>query len=90
MLFEHEHEHANQFAAIITIAPKIGCGRDTLRRWVKQSDIDNGRKDGQTFDARAPPVPETLIWRRIVPTEMPLLAPRSMLFGKRTMKSRAF
>lgn len=36
-----------------TIAPKIGCGRDTLRRWVKQSDIDSGRKDGQTTDERA-------------------------------------
>ena len=53
MIFEHEHEYANQSAAIIAIAPKIGCGRDTLRRWVKQSDIDSGRKDGQTSDDRA-------------------------------------
>ena len=37
----------------MAIAPKIGCGRDTLRRWVKQSDIDSGRKDGQTSDERA-------------------------------------
>jgi len=66
MVFEHEHEYANQSAAVMAIhctavvclqttrgAPKIGCGRDTLRRWVKQSDIDNGRKDGQTSDDRA-------------------------------------
>jgi transposase-like protein len=53
MIFEHEHEYANQSAAIMAIAPKIGCFRDTLRRWVKQSDIDNGRKDGQTCDERA-------------------------------------
>ena len=53
MVFEHEHEYANQSAAIMAIAPKIGCGRDTLRRWVKQSDIDSGRKDGQTSDERA-------------------------------------
>ncbi|VAW20481.1 4-carboxymuconolactone decarboxylase [hydrothermal vent metagenome] len=53
MIFEHEHEYANQSAAIIAIAPKIGCGRDTLRRWVKQSDIDSGRKDDQTSDDRA-------------------------------------
>ena len=52
MIFEHEHEYANQSAAIMAIAPKIGCGRDTLRRWVKQSDIDNGRKEGQTSDVR--------------------------------------
>ena len=55
MIFEHEHEYeyANQSAAIMAIAPKIGCGRDTLRRWVKQSDIDSGRKEGQTSDERA-------------------------------------
>jgi transposase len=53
MIFEHEHEYANQSAAIMAIAPKIGCGRDTLRRWVKQSDIDSGRKDGQTSEDRA-------------------------------------
>jgi transposase len=55
MIFEHEHEYeyANQSAAIMAIAPKIGCGRETLRRWVKQSDIDSGRKEGQTSDERA-------------------------------------
>lgn len=58
MIFEHEHEYANQSATIMAIAPKIGCGRDTLRRWVceftvKQSDIDNGREDGKTSDERA-------------------------------------
>jgi hypothetical protein len=44
MIFEHEHEYANQSAAIMAIAPKIKCGRDTLWRWVRQSDIDSGRK----------------------------------------------
>ncbi len=53
MIFEHEHEYANQSAAVMAIAPKIGCGRGTLRRWVKQSDINSDRKDGQTSDDRA-------------------------------------
>ncbi len=53
MVFEHEHEYANQTAAVMATAPKIECGRDTLRRWVKQSDIDSGRKGGQTSDDRA-------------------------------------
>jgi transposase-like protein len=66
MILEHEHEYSNRSAAIIAIhcpavvclqttrgAPKIGCGRDTLRRWIGQSDIDSGRKDGQTSDERA-------------------------------------
>ena len=42
MFFKHKHEYANRSAAIMAIAPKIGCGRDTLWRWVKQSDMDSG------------------------------------------------
>ena len=53
MILEPEHAYPNQFAAIMAIAPKIGCGRDTLRRWVKQSGIDSGHKEGQTSDERA-------------------------------------
>ena len=48
-----EHAYPNQSVAIMAIAPKIGCGRDTLRRWVKQSDIDSSHKEGQTSDERA-------------------------------------
>lgn len=53
MVFEHEDEYANRSAAIKAIAPKIGCGRDTLRRWIDQSEIDEGIKDGQTSAERA-------------------------------------
>ena len=53
IIVEHEHASANQSAAFMAIAPKLGCGRDTLRRWGKQSDIDSGCKQGQTSDARA-------------------------------------
>ena len=53
MILEHEHAYANQSVTIMAIVLKIGCGRDTLRRWVKQSDIDSGRKEGQTSDERA-------------------------------------
>ena len=53
MILEPEHAYPNQSVAIMAITPKIGCGRDTLRRWVKQSDIDSGRKEGQTSDERA-------------------------------------
>ena len=53
MILEPEHAYPNQSVAIMAIAPKIGCGRDTLRRWVKQSGIDSGHKEGQTSDERA-------------------------------------
>jgi transposase-like protein len=55
MIFEHEHEYANQSAAIMAIAPKIKCGRDTLWRWVRQSDIDSGasaQSEGQPEESR--------------------------------------
>ena len=53
MILEHEHAYANQSAAFMAIAPKVRFGRDTLRRWVKQSDIDSGLKEGQTSDERS-------------------------------------
>ncbi len=35
MVFEHEGEHASQWAAISSIAAKIGCNPETLRGWVR-------------------------------------------------------
>ena len=53
MVLEHEDEYSNRSAAIIAIAPKIGCGRDTLRRWIGQAEVDSGLRDGRTSDERA-------------------------------------
>ena len=47
MILEHEHALANQSAACMAIAPKVGWATDTLRRWVKQSDIDSDLKAGR-------------------------------------------
>ena len=53
MVFEHEHEYDSQWAAIRSIAPKIGCTAETLRSWVRKTEIDTGRRDGVTSDERA-------------------------------------
>jgi transposase len=53
MVFEHEDEHASQWAAIQSIAEKIGCSRETLRNWVRQAERDQGRRAGLTTDERA-------------------------------------
>ena len=53
MVFEHEHEYDSQWAAIRSIAPKIGCTAETLRTWVRKTEIDTGRRDGVTSDERA-------------------------------------
>ena len=52
MVVEHRGEHASQWAAIVSIAAKIGCTAETLRRWVNQAERDQGRKPGTTTDDR--------------------------------------
>lgn len=53
MVLDSQANCESQAAAIKAIAPKTGCGRDTLRRWVQQEDTDLGRRDGATSEERA-------------------------------------
>jgi len=46
MLIEQQGEHSSQWAAMIAIASKVGCTAETLRKWVRQSEIDQGKRDG--------------------------------------------
>ncbi|UEM07116.1 IS3 family transposase (plasmid) [Skermanella rosea] len=50
MVFDHEGEHASQWAAISSIAAKIGCTAETLRGWVRQAERDQGKRPGPTTD----------------------------------------
>ena len=50
--FEREGEHDSQWAAIGSIAAKIGCTAETLRGWVRQAERDQGRRAGLTSDER--------------------------------------
>jgi len=52
MVLEHRLEHTSQWAAIVSIAAKIGCTAETLRRWVNQAERDSGKKPGTTTDDR--------------------------------------
>ena len=52
MVFEHEAEYASQWAAIQSIAEKIGCSGETLRNWVRQGERDEGRRAGLTTTER--------------------------------------
>ena len=53
MVREHGPEHASQWAAIASIASKIGCTGETLRKWVRQAERDAGLRAGLTTDERA-------------------------------------
>ena len=52
MVLEHQGEHASQWAAIRSIAEKIGCSGETLRHWVRQAERDQGVRPGPTTDER--------------------------------------
>ena len=51
MVLEHRGEHTSQWAAIASIAAKIGCTAQTLSNWVRQAERDRGKRPGTTTDA---------------------------------------
>jgi transposase len=52
LVLEAEAGHSSQWAAIQSIAAKIGCTHETLRRWVRQAERDSGERAGLTTDER--------------------------------------
>jgi len=48
MVQEHRGEYPSLWAAIESIAPKIGCVAQTLLEWVKRKEIDSGERGGVT------------------------------------------
>ena len=52
MVFEHQAEYDSQWAAMNSIAGKIGCTAETLRKWVRQAERDQGLREGLTSSDR--------------------------------------
>ena len=50
MVFEHQGDHASQWATILSIASKIGCNPETLRSWVRQAERELAERPGLTTD----------------------------------------
>src|SRR5947209_6751045 len=52
MVFDHAHEHPSQWATIRSVAEKLGCTVEALRRWVRRAERDAGQRPGLTTDER--------------------------------------
>ncbi|MGI8397510.1 IS3 family transposase [Agrobacterium deltaense] len=50
MVTEHEAEHRSRWAAVSSIAAKIGCSAHTLHEWVKKAEVDSGKRAGLPSD----------------------------------------
>ncbi len=50
MVFEHEGEHASQWAVIGSIVAKNGCNAETLGNWGRQAERNQGKRSGPTTD----------------------------------------
>jgi len=50
MVMDHERDHASRWAAVVSIAAKIGCVPQTLHEWVKKAEVDAGKRAGVPSD----------------------------------------
>ena len=53
MVSDHAAEYPSQWAAMRSVAEKLGCTVEALRRWVRQAERDRGARPGLTTDERA-------------------------------------
>jgi transposase len=44
LVLDHEHEHTSRWAAITSVAGKIGCTAQTLSEWIKRTEVDAAKR----------------------------------------------
>jgi transposase len=52
LVLDHADDHPSQWAAIRSVAEKLGCTVEALRRWVRQAERDSGQRSGLTTTER--------------------------------------
>ena len=53
LVFEHRGDYGSEWEAMGSIASKIGCTTETLRKWVRQAQVDSGRRPGLSTGEQA-------------------------------------
>jgi len=52
MVFEHRSEYPSEWATLRSLAEKFGMTPETLRHWVRRTEVDGGRRPGITSPER--------------------------------------
>lgn len=52
MFQEERNHHSSQWATLVAISGKLGCTPETLRKWVKQTEFDKGKREGLSSSER--------------------------------------
>ena len=52
LVLEHQENYRSEWAALTSIADKIGCTAETLRKWVRRTEVDQGKRAGLTSAER--------------------------------------
>jgi transposase len=50
MVQEHGGEYSSRWAAVVSVAGKIGCSAHTLNEWLKKAEVDSGKRAGVSTD----------------------------------------
>ena len=52
LVLEQEKAHSSRWATVVSVAAKIGCSGETLRKWIQQAERDAGTRAGLSTDER--------------------------------------
>ncbi len=51
LVIDHREDYSSEWAAITTVAKRLGMNPETLRNWIRQREIDAGKREGVSSDA---------------------------------------